>query len=122
DDGIFLAQAEKVEALIEMSDHCVASNELIAEYVRARHSRVTVIPTAVPLDRYTPRATEQPRSGGSSRPVIGWIGTLPNLPFLAVCAPALRRLAERYDYELLVVAPTAAPLAQVDMSGVQVNF
>lgn len=119
DDGIFLEQPEKIDHLIGMSDHCVVSNALIAEYVRERHAHVTIIPTAVSMERYTPRV---PSQTGAQRPVIGWIGTVPNVPFLSVCAPALRRLAEDCDFELLVVAPSAEPLSKIDLTGVRVNF
>lgn len=119
DDGIFLEQPEKIDQLIGMSDHCVVSNALIAEYVRERQAQVTIIPTAVSMARYTARVQ---LPGVSQRPVIGWIGTVPNVPFLSVCATALRRLAEDYDFELLVVAPSAEPLSKVDLTGVHVNF
>lgn len=122
DDGIFLEQPEKIDTLIGISDHCIASNELIAEYVRARHKHVTVIPTAVSMQRYAPRFPPGTTPRQPLRPVIGWIGTLPTLPFLGVCAAALRRLAREHDFELLIVAPDAGPVAQLDLSGVQVNF
>jgi glycosyltransferase involved in cell wall biosynthesis len=119
DDGIFLEQPEKIDSLIAMSDHCVVSNEPIAEYVSQRHSQVTIIPTAVPLSRFTLK----PEPGSSDRRcVIGWMGTASNVPFLELCAPALRQLAERYDFELLVVASSPRPLAALDLSGVNVNF
>ena len=51
DDGIFLEQPEKIDQLIGISDHCIASNESIAQYVRERHSQVTVITTAVSIER-----------------------------------------------------------------------
>jgi glycosyltransferase involved in cell wall biosynthesis len=71
------------------------------------------------MERYTPRVEPE---GLVQRPVIGWIGTVPNVPFLSVCAPALRRLAEDCDFELLVVAPSAEPLSKIDLTGVNVNF
>lgn len=122
DDGIFLEQPEKIDQLIAMSDHCIVSNELIAEYVRARHAHVTTIPTAVSMQRYTSKFERQFTAQTEQRPVVGWIGTNPNVPFLSVCAAALRRLAEQYDYELFVVAPSAQPLAKVDLTGVRVRF
>ncbi len=120
DDGIFLERPRKIDALIDMSDHCIVSNELIAEYVRPRHAHVTVIPTSVSMQRYALRPA--PQTDAERRLVIGWIGTLPNLPFLSVCAEALRKLARQHDFELLIVAPHAEPLAQVDLAGVRVNF
>lgn len=120
DDGIFLERPAKIDRLIEMSDHCIVSTPLIAEYVSQRHRDVTVIPTAVSMARYVARPEVHTRA--ERRPVIGWMGTLPNMPFLAVCAPALRRLAQTWDFELKIVAPSSEPLSAIDFAGVQVNF
>jgi glycosyltransferase involved in cell wall biosynthesis len=120
DDGIFLEHPKKIDRLIAMSDHCIVSSSLIADYVRQRHAQVTVIPTAVSMARYVARPAVDSRI--DRRTVIGWIGTLPNMPFLAVCASALRRLAEKYDFELFVVAPASEPLSAIDLAGVNVNF
>lgn len=117
DDGIFLEQPEKIDKLIALSDHIIVSNELIHEYVSQRHEHVTIIPTAVSMARYTERpAVEQ------DRPTIGWIGTIPNMPFLGVCAEALRSVAQKHDFELLVVGPNDEPLQEIDLSGVNVRF
>ncbi len=119
DDGIFLEFPDKVDALIQMSDHVVASNEPIAAYLQGRHDHITVIPTAVPLARFRPKDYEKQPVG---KPVIGWIGSLPNMPFLSVCAEALRELASRYAYELLIVAPSEEPLEKIDLRGIDLRF
>lgn len=117
DDGIFLQMPDKIDRLIEMSDHIVVSNEPIAEYVRERHANVTLIPTVVSVERFRPA-----ERSANSRPVVGWIGTIPNMPFLEVCAPALREVASRHDFEFMVVGPTDQPLQQIDLQGVKVRF
>lgn len=128
DDGIFLEQPQKIDYLIGISDHCVASNELIAEYVRQRHAHVTVIPTAVPLSRFVvkpPANKRSPATGeraADEKCVIGWMGTASNLPFLSLCAPALRKLSERYAFQLLIVASSDQPLREIDLTGVDVRF
>lgn len=118
DDGIFLEFPEKIPKLIRMSDHVVVSTPSLAEYVAPQTAQWTLIPTAVSIERYVARPTAV-RSG---LPTIGWIGTAPNVAFLQVCAPALRQLAERVPYELLVVAPDDKLLKTLDLSGVQVRF
>lgn len=123
DDGIFLEQPEKIDALIQMSDHVVVSNEPIAEYVRERHAQVTIIPTAVSMQRYRAKPLQAPPADTrSSKPVVGWIGTLPNMPFLKVCADALRELARRIEFEFYVVGPSAKPLEEIDLAGVEIKF
>lgn len=118
DDGIFLEQPDKVDQLIGMADHIVVSTETIQEYVCQRHDNVTLIPTAVPIERFVPKAEKST----STKCTIGWMGTAPNMPFLAVCAEALRNLATRRDFELLVIGPSPEPLEQVDLTGVDVRF
>ena len=121
DDGIFLEQPDKIDRLMEMSDHVVVSNEPIYEYVSQRHAHVTIVPTVVSVNRFVARSYA-PDAANTARTVIGWIGTVPNMPFLEVCASALRALAKTYDYELLVIGPTEEPLKQLDLTGVRVNF
>jgi glycosyltransferase involved in cell wall biosynthesis len=50
------------------------------------------------------------------------MGTTGNLPFLEVCAPALRKLAGQFDFELRLIAGESTPLEVVDLAGVNVRF
>lgn len=118
DDGIFLERPEKIDRLLQISDHVVVSTDTILEYVRPKHPHITLIPTAVSMQRYQAR----PAAGENALPVIGWIGTAPNMAFLRVCAEALRQLASKYDFELFVVGPTEEPLRKIDLQGVNVCF
>ncbi len=126
DDGIFLEFPDKIPQLIRMSDHVVVATPTIAEYVQSYTDQWTLIPTSVHMQRYqarpqtTSQATSQPTS--QRRPVIGWIGTAPNLVFLEVVAPALRKLSQELDFELLIVANDDARLKSLDLSGVRVRF
>lgn len=119
DDGIFLEQPDKIDRLIEMSDHCIVSNEPIAEYVRSRHDKVTLIPTVVELARFKSKPVP---AAAKEFPVIGWIGTTPTMEFLSVCAEPLRELAKLVDFELLVVGPTQEPLQRINLDGVRLRF
>lgn len=119
DDAVFLTFPEKIPELIRWSDHVVVSNRPLRDWVSQYTQNITEIPTCVPLARY-PRRSPQPTD--SSAPVVGWIGTTSNLGFLSVCAGALRRLARERKYTLMVVAPTDAPLKQIDLTGVSVRF
>jgi glycosyltransferase involved in cell wall biosynthesis len=119
DDAIFLQFPEKTRQLIQWSDHVVVSNQPLYEYVSQFHSKITEIPTCVSLERYRLRAFG---SSESSKPVIGWMGTPSNLPFLVHCAPALRRLAKELPFKLLVVSNTSEPLKAIDMQGIDLQF
>jgi len=119
DDAIFLQFPEKTRQLIQWSDHVVVSNQPLYEYVSQFHSKITEIPTCVSLERYRLKAFG---SSESSKPVIGWMGTPSNLPFLVHCAPALRRLAKELPFKLLVVSNTSEPLKAIDLQGVDLQF
>lgn len=118
DDGIFLEFPDKIPKLIAMSDHVVAATPSIAEYVAHHTDQWTLIPTSVSMLRYQPR----PMTQQTGRPVIGWIGTAPNVKFLEVVTPALRQLSSQCEYELLVVANENAGLSKLDLTGVKVRF
>ena len=118
DDGIFLEFPDKIPQLIALSDHVVVATPTIGQYVSAHTDQWTLIPTSVSMERYRARAI----TASQHRPVIGWIGTAPNIAFLDVVAPALRQLSSVTDFELLVVANSDERLKMLDLSGVQVRF
>ena len=119
DDAIFLQFPDKTRQLIEMSDHVVVSNQPLYDYVAQYHSKITEIPTCVSLERY--RLRERP-TNPPKKPIIGWMGTPSNLPFLAHCAPALRRLAREHAFTLLIVSNTSDPLRTIDLEGIDLRF
>ncbi len=119
DDAIFLQFPEKLRELISWSDHIIVSNPPLAQYVSQYHNRITEIPTCVSLANYPIRPTPaQP----SQVPTIGWMGTPSNLPFLSICAPALRRLAREHTFQLLVISNDEQPLRAIDWTGVNLTF
>jgi glycosyltransferase involved in cell wall biosynthesis len=123
DDAIFLTFPEKIPKLIRMSDHVVASNRLLLEYAQQFDRPVTMIPTSIDHHRFTPSSLVRDSGQADSRvPVVGWIGTGTNLPFLAVCAEALRKVAASHRFRLLVIAPSDSPLKPIDLSGVDLEF
>ena len=118
DDGIFLQFPEKIPKMIQMSDHVVVSNRPLFDYVSRFHDKITMIPTAVSMARYRAK----PIDCGNRKPVIGWIGTGPNVAFLQVCAASLRRLASERDFQLFIVASSMEHLASIDLTGVDLQF
>lgn len=120
DDGIFLNFPEKYEVLAKNSDAVLCGNSFLLEYTRSYNANVQLLPTCVELGHYPVRAVARNDSGG--RVTIGWIGTTQNVAFLEVCAEALRKLARRHSFRLLVVAPQADRLREIDLSGVEVDF
>lgn len=117
DDAVFLRYPEKFERLIRFADLVICGNAFIEEWVQERNASTIVIPTCVEMARYP----QKDWSVTTGRPVrIGWIGTTANLRYFEVVAPALRQLAVRYDFEFRVIVPDAAPLAELNLTGVNV--
>lgn len=75
----------------------IAGSQHLADYARALNPRVTVIPTVVDTDQFTPLPHE------NAVPVLGWIGTHSTAPYLRRILPALARLARTHRFVLRVV-------------------
>ena len=117
DDAVFLRYPGKYEKLAAMSDAVIAGNRYLDEYTRPHNDNITIIPTCVPLCDYP----EIDRARTSTRPVIGWMGTPPNLRYLNVAAPALKKLASQHDFELLLIVPNLNHLDRAAFNGVNIR-
>ncbi len=115
DDGLFVLHPEKFALLVEMSDLVIAGNELLRRRIAERHPAVELLPTCLDLRRFTRRPAES-----SDLLTIGWTGTAGNYPSLSSVLPALRRLATRHRFRLLLIAER--PPLELDLTGLQVEF
>ena len=109
---------EKVRRIVTMASHVVASTPYLAEFARAHNPHVTVIPTPVDTERYTP-AVEPPRN---DPPVIGWMGTSGNLHYLRDLLEPLERLARRQPFRFRVVCNDVPPERQPRLWGAPSEF
>jgi glycosyltransferase involved in cell wall biosynthesis len=75
----------------------VAGNPHIADYARQLNPSVSLVPTVVDTERFRPIARQ------SDLPLVGWIGSHSTAPYLQSIVPALRRLAARKQFRLVVV-------------------
>jgi glycosyltransferase involved in cell wall biosynthesis len=117
DDAVFLRYPEKFAQLMEMSDLVVCGNRFLLERVQSLNPRTVLVPTCIEMDEYPAKDWNTHTAPHS---VVGWIGTSGNVKYLSVAAEALRQVARVQPFELRVVAPDAAPLKELDLSGVQV--
>ncbi len=121
DDAIFLTHttaanrrfgwlkfAGKTATICRMSSHVVVGNDYLATYARRYNPRVTVVPSSVDTDRYTPG----PRRA-DERLVIGWMGSSTSQTHLELFAPLLGRLTQSRDVEIRVVSDRRPDLADV---------
>ncbi len=114
DDAIFQRYPDKIDRLAKMADIVVAGNSWIAQWVRPRNSNCMIIPTGIELAKFPMRPTRS----SQTMPVIGWIGTVGNLRYLQVAAPALNELAKKHKFVFQIVVPELILPASVDLQGV----
>jgi glycosyltransferase involved in cell wall biosynthesis len=89
----------------------VAGNEYLADLARAGGGRrVEVVPSVVDLSPY-PAAAD----GTGGAPIVGWMGTKPNLMYLRPVLPALRAAARRSRARVAIVSDAAAEVAADDV-------
>lgn len=117
DDGVFLRHPEKFDTIARLADVAIAGNAELEAYLASRCPRVVRIPTCVEMDAYSGKLDTD-----HERPVVGWMGTTHNVPFLAVAASALREVACSIPFRLLVVSADDCRLGEVDLDGVDVEF
>lgn len=86
----------------------ICASDYLAGVCRNLAFEATVIPTAVPLDRYY----AGPVSRGDGTFMIGWIGTGPNLRYLNVIRPVLKRLNEKFPIVLKVISSEAPAISE----------
>lgn len=126
DDAIFLldvSQANrrfawlkfpgKTATICRLSNHVVVANPGLAEYAGRFNSMVTVVPSSVDTERFTP-AAKTPRPGPV---VIGWTGSSTSQRYLEAFADLLREVQRRHPVELRVHSDR-----QPDLPGVRFTW
>jgi glycosyltransferase involved in cell wall biosynthesis len=120
DDAVFLLFPDKVKEIVKMSDHVIAANEALAEWIRNQNASVSIIPTCVDVREYQPKIYSPPDA--NHLPVIGWIGSRGNVSMLNVCAEALRELSKSRAFQLRVITSDKEALREVDLEDVNVQW
>jgi glycosyltransferase involved in cell wall biosynthesis len=89
----------KTDKLISRSKLVTCGNRFIAEYVEAKGTEATVIPTVVDLNEFRPLD----RVHTNEELSVGWIGTHSTYPFLESIMPVLEKLAKIHKFKLKIV-------------------
>ena len=113
------ARTWKFAALVRAADCVVAGSEHLAALARPFRSDVAAVPTVVDPAAYPPREPHVETAPQAS-PVLGWIGTRPNLAYLESLAGSLVALAADRPFTLRVMAD--APPALPDLGRARVSF
>ncbi len=95
----WLRRPQKLPAILRWSRHVITCNDYLRHYAEQFNPQVTVIPTCVDIQQFTPII---PRSA-RTRPVIGWVGSHSTAGYLDVLKPVLARLAQRFEFTLKIV-------------------
>lgn len=105
DDSVFLAsngavsssRDKALKSLFEVSNKVVAGNSWLADYA-SDYCDVEVVPTCIDTRKYLPK-----ESVDNIEPVIGWIGTSGNFPYLRQLVDPLARLrAEGFKFKVVL--------------------
>lgn len=117
DDAIWLsppAGALMARTLAREARVVVAGNTYLADWFARAARDVRIVPTAVDTERFVPAPS------GDGPPVVGWVGTASNLPFLEAIEPVLARvLAAVPDARLRVVSNRAPRFATLPADRVE---
>jgi glycosyltransferase involved in cell wall biosynthesis len=109
--GARLYDRERTAKLCKLASHVIVSVEFLRNYVVKYNPHVSIIPTSIDLEKYTPKDAQ----AVNPRVVIGWAGTAPGLTYLRDLGPVFRRLWESYDFELRIVSSESLELTGVDV-------
>jgi len=83
DDAIYLRHPKAIAAVCKRATRVVVGNDHLAAWARQHTDRVSVVPTPIDTDRFTPGA----RDGKT----VVWTGSSENLKYLAAIRPQIRR-------------------------------
>jgi glycosyltransferase involved in cell wall biosynthesis len=116
DDAIYLTflHKKKIFQLIRMSKHVIVGNNFLKHYALQFNSHVTVIPTVIDTDRYSPK--KDYRYQGKLN--IGWVGLAYNLSYVLELARMLQKLKKEIgDFKFTVICSQG-----LDIDGIEVIF
>ena len=103
DDAIWLNRyGLAANNLAKFSDHIVVGNSFLADYFSKYNTSITVIPTCVDIDRFSPsKKAYQQRGYG----VIGWSGTSGGYAYFAPIAAAIGQLLSKHrDWKIRFIS------------------
>jgi glycosyltransferase involved in cell wall biosynthesis len=113
DDAIYLTflHKKKIPRLIRMSKHVIVGNNFLKRYALQFNPHVTVIPTVIDTDRYSPKKDYR-RQGKVN---IGWVGLAYNLPYVQKLEETLQKLKKEIgDFTFTVICSKGLEIDGVD--------
>ena len=116
DDAIWLHRGGwAANSLANRVDHIVCGNQYLADYFKAFGKPITIIPTGVDVERFTPSDSIAPNK------IIGWSGTSGGFKFLYGIEHLLSQVLSKYpDWKLRIVSDQPPNFKLI--SGEQIEF
>lgn len=101
----FVRRPEKTNVITQLADEVIVSNEHLRNFCLAYNPNVTMVRTSVDTETlFREREYPEVLPPADGRPIrLGWIGSHSTAHYLERLSGVLRRVAQRYPIELLVV-------------------
>lgn len=107
----YLKFPAKTKTLCRLATHVIAGNRYLADYARQTNQNVSIVPTTIDTDKYE----MVPRGNDNRVPVIGWSGSFSTVQHLDSLAGALKRLALKETFRLVVIGTPVYKIDGVDV-------
>jgi glycosyltransferase involved in cell wall biosynthesis len=107
----YLKFPAKTKTICRLATHVIAGNPYLADYARQYNSNVSIVPTTIDTEKYV----MVPRKHDNQVPVIGWSGSFSTVQHLDALAGALKRLARKENFRLVVIGTPVYKIDGVDV-------
>lgn len=107
----YLKFPAKTKTICRLATHVIAGNTYLADYARQTNQNVSIVPTTIDTDKYEMVA----RSNDNRVPVIGWSGSFSTVQHLDSLKGALKRLALKETFRLVVIGTPVYRIDGVDV-------
>jgi glycosyltransferase involved in cell wall biosynthesis len=107
----YLKFAGKTATSCRLAAHVMAGNPYLAAYARRINENVTIVPTTIDTDKYTPLTYDRP----SAPIVIGWTGSYSTVQHLDTLRDTLKKLAREKTFRLRVIGTPAYQIDGIDV-------
>lgn len=94
----YLKYPSKIKNILKIADHVITCNEYLAVYASKYNKNVTVIPTSVNTEKFTPKIKE-----AAGDITIGWIGSYSTGRYLEELRSVFYCLAKQYKFVLKII-------------------
>ena len=107
----YLKFPAKTKTICRLARHVIAGNPYLADYARQTNQNVSIVPTTIDTDKYK----MLPRRNDNRVPVIGWSGSFSTVQHLDSLKGALKRLALKENFRLVVIGTPVYKIDGVDV-------